>query len=158
MPLKIPWFEPKYRGFLILLLSFAAITQLIIIFIASYYFPINSVFVFVFISIGIVSLLMGAEILFAELIYTLRVRSRQKKPAKKKRKLRKISEALSIFIGAGISLGIFILVYFICAYFVIDPFVLTNLPIYGKFVLAEVLSGIILIILVLIFESAVPKN
>ena len=158
MPLKIPWLEAKNRGILILLLGFAAIIQLIILLLASYYFPINSIYVFIFVSLGVIFLLMGVEILFAETIHSLRVHRRQKKPTKKKKKLKKISVTRSIFIGAGISLGLFILLYFILAYFFIDPLILTILPVYSKFTLVEVLSGVILLIIVVILESAVPQK
>lgn len=158
MPLKISWTEPKNRGLLILILGIAAITQLTINFIASYQYLINSIFVSLFLTLGVVSLLFGAEIFFAELVHTLLVHSRQNQPAKKKKRLKKISESFSILVGAGISIGFFILIYLIFAYFLIDPFSLTNIPIYSKFVLAEVLSGIVVIIILLVFESAVPKK
>ena len=158
MTFKIPWLEPKNRGLLLLLLGFAASIQLIIILIASYYFPINSAYVFIFVSLGVIFLLTGVEMLFAETIHSLRVHSRQKKPSKKKKRLKKISVTWSIFIGAGVSLGLFILLYFIFAYFLIDPFALITIPIYGKFTLVEIISGIILIIILVIFESAIPKK
>ena len=158
MPLTIPWSDPKNRGTLLLLLGFAALVQLVIILIASYYYPINSAYIFVFVSLGVIPLLMGAQIMFAELIYSLRLYYRQKKPTKKKKKIKKISISLSTFIGAGISIGVFVLLYAIFAYALIDPFIFTNIPIYGKFALAEVLTGIITIVVVVIFESAVPKQ
>lgn len=158
MPLKIPWLEDKNRGIVILLCGFATIIQFIIILLAAYYFPINSIYVFIFVSLGVILLLIGIEILFAELVHSLRVHRRQKKPIKKKKKLKKISLTWSIFIGAGIGLGLYSLLYFIFAYTLIDPFALTNIPIYGKFTLAEILASIILVIIILIFESTIPKK
>lgn len=158
MSSKLLWFEPKLRALLIFLLAFAAITQLIISLIAAQYFPINSIFVFLFISLGIVALLVGAEVLVAEIVHGYRIYRRQKHPSKKRLKLKKIAESWSILIGAGITLGLFILIYFLFSYFLIDPFALTNLPIYGKFTLAEVLSGIVLIIIIVVLESAIPKQ
>ncbi|MHA1265151.1 MAG: hypothetical protein ACTSRS_07950 [Candidatus Helarchaeota archaeon] len=156
MSSKISWFEPNLRGLLVLLIAFAAVTQLITIFLAAFYFPINSAYILTFVSLGIVSLLFGVEILFAELIYKYRLHRRQLKPFKKRKKLKRISEIRSIFIGAGIAIGLFILLYFLFSYFLIDPFTLPTLPIYGKFCLAEALSGITLIILLLVFESTMP--
>ncbi|MFX1295345.1 MAG: hypothetical protein ACFFD2_10910 [Promethearchaeota archaeon] len=158
MSIKLSWQESKNRSLIIVLLGFAAIIQLLIILPASYYFPINSIYIFVFVSLGVILLLTGAEILLAQIIHAFRVHKRQLKPAKKRRKLKKISELWSIFIGAGITLGLFILIYFIFTFFLMDPLSFVFIPVYGKFTLVELFSGIILIIIVLILESVIPQK
>lgn len=156
MTIKLSWQEPKNRSLILVLIGFATLIQLIIILLASYYFLINSIYIFIFVSLGIIFLLTGVEILLAQIIHSYRFHRRQSKPAKKRKILKKVSETWSILIGAGISLGLFILIYFIFSYFLIDPFSLIILPIYGKFTLAEIISGIILIIITLILESTIP--
>ena len=153
MSSKISWQEPKNRGLVCIMLGLATLIQMIIIYFAAYYFLINSFYLFLFVSLGVIALLAGAEILLAQIIHSVRLRRRQSKPSKKKRKLKKISEAWSILLGAGISIGVFSLLYFIFAINIIDPLTLTTLPIYGKFALAETLTGIILIVLILIVEA-----
>ena len=158
MPTKVSWHEPKNRSLIIILLGFASIIQFIITLLASYYFLINSIYIFIFVSLGVISLLTGAQILLAQVIHSFRVHRRQQKPAKKKRKMKKISETWSIFIGAGIGVGIFISLYFIFAYLWLDPLVFTFLPTFGKFALVEIASGIVLIIIIIALESILPQK
>ena len=155
MSAKIPWQEPKNYGLIFVLLGLAAVIQFIIISFAAHYYLINSFYIFLFVSIGVIVFLAGIEILFAQIIHSFRVHLRQSAPAKAKRKLKKISEIGSIFIGSGITLGLFAVLYVIFAYYLIDPFTLIELPIYGKFTLAEILAGITLIIIFLIWESII---
>ncbi|MHA1651154.1 MAG: hypothetical protein ACTSYB_13250, partial [Candidatus Helarchaeota archaeon] len=77
---------------------------------------------------------------------------------KKRKKLKKVSEVWSIFIGAGIAIGLFCLIYFTVAYFIMDPLKFLLIPIFGKFTLVEILTGIILIILILIIDAVIPKK
>jgi len=156
--MKILWQEPKNRSTIIILIALASLIQFFISLYASTYFPINNYQIFLFISIGVIFLLTGLEILFADIIHSFRLHLRQKKPTKKKIGLKKVSEIYSIFTGAGIILGLFISVYFIFSFYIVDPLAFIELPIYAKFVLAEILSGIVIVIAVLIFNSALPQK
>ncbi len=158
MSSNITWQEPKNRGLMLLTIGVTTIIQFIIVFTAQYYFLINSLNIFIFVSLGIICLVSGAEILIAQIIHSYRIHRRQTKPSKKKRKYKKISETISILIGIGITSGLFSLLYFLFSYNLIDPFVLTYLPIFGKFALAEMLAGIVLVILVVIFEAIIPQK
>jgi hypothetical protein len=156
--MKILWQEPKNRSNIVILIALASLIQFFITLYASTHFPINNYQIFLFISIGVIFLLTGLEILFADLIHSFRLHLRQKKPIKRKIGLKKVSEIYSIYTGAGIILGLFILVYFIFSFYIIDPLAFIELPIYAKFVLAEILSGMVIVIAVLIFNSALPQK
>ena len=158
MSAKLSWQEPKNRSLIFILIGLAAVIQFIILLPASYYFPINSIYVFIFVSFGVIFLLTGGEILLAQMVHSFRVHKRQSKPTKKRRKYKKISEFWSIFIGAGICLGLFVSIYIIFAYFWLDPFSFVSLPIYGKFTLVELVSGIFLIVIILILELIIPPK
>ena len=158
MSAKLSWQEPKNRSLIFILIGLAAVIQLLILLTSAYYFPINSAYVFIFLSFGVIFFLTGGEIILAQMIHSFRVHKRQSKPTKKRRKLKKVSELWSIFIGAGICLGIFISIYVIFAYSLMDPFTLVNIPIYGKFTVVELVSGIILIAIILILESIMPPK
>lgn len=158
MSSKISWLEPKTRCFLLIFLAFAALIQLLTTFYTVYYFPINSMYIFIFVSLGVTVLLMGVELLFSELVHSIRMRRRQKKRSKKRKKLKRLTLTWSIVIGAGLSLGIYVMFFFIFAYFIMDPLSLTFLPIYGKFSFVVLLSGIVIIITLIIFENLFPKS
>ncbi|MHA1129345.1 MAG: hypothetical protein ACTSQI_10345 [Candidatus Helarchaeota archaeon] len=158
MSVKISWREPTNRNLIFILVGLAIIIQFLIVRIAVNYFLVNSVYVFIFTSIGIIVLLSGVELILAQITHSLRIRRRQSKHPKKRKKLAKISEFWSIMLGAGIALGLFCSFYFICSYFLIDPLVLLMIPTYGKFALAEILSGIILIIFILFLDSIISKK
>jgi len=119
--------------------------------------PINNIYVSIFVALGVIFFLTGIEILFAQLIHSLRIYLWQKKAEKKKVGLKKVSMNWSIFVGAGISLGLYVGVFFIFSYYLMDPFSLVNLPIYGKFALIEILSGIIVIIAVAIIDASLQS-
>jgi hypothetical protein len=158
MSVKISWQEPKNRSLIFILVGLATLIQLIIVLMAAYFFPINSVYIFIFISIGVIVFISGVEILLAQVIHSLRFRRRQSKSPKKRKKLKKVSESWSIIIGAGITLGLFSVLYVIFSYFIIDPLTLVMLPVYGKFAFAEILTGIILVITVLFLDSVITKK
>ncbi len=158
MSVKISWQEPKNRSLIFILVGLATLIQLIIVLMAAYFFPINSVYIFIFTSIGVIILISGVEILLAQVTHSLRFRRRQSKSPKKRKKLKKVSESWSIIIGAGITLGLFGLLYFIFSYFIIDPLTLVIVPVYGKFAFAEILTGILLVITVLFLDSVISKK
>ena len=158
MSAKIPWQEPQNRSIIFICLGFAALFEFFIVLYVSFYFPINNIYVYIFGSLGVILFLTGIEILFAQIIHSLRIYFWQKRATKKKVGLKKVSMNWSIFIGAGISLGLFVSLYFIFSYYILDPFVLINLPIYGKFILIEILSGIVAVIIVAVIDSALPKT
>lgn len=157
MSTKIPWQEPKNRTLILVFFGLAVFVQSFIILYVTYYFPINSIHVFIFVPLGIILFLTGIEILFAQLIHSLRIYLWQKKAEKKKVGLKKVSMNWSIFVGAGISLGLYVMVFFIWSYYLMDPFSFINLPIYGKFALIEILSGIVIIVAVGILDAIFPK-
>jgi hypothetical protein len=158
MSAKIPWQEPQNRAILFTFFGFAALIEFLIVLYATYYFPINNIYVNIFVSLGVILFLTGIEILFAQIIHSLRIYLWQKKATKKKVGLKKVSMNWSIFLGAGISLGLFVSLYFIFSYYLLDPFVLIILPIYGKFALIEILSGIVAVIIIAVIDSALPKT
>jgi len=158
MSIKIPWQEPKNRAIIFILFGFASLLESIIVLYATYLFPINSIYIYIFESLGVTLFLTGIEILFAQIIHSLRLYLWQKKAAKKKVRLKKVSINWSIFYGAGISLGLYIVFYFIFSYYLLDPFALINFPIYGKFALIQILSGIVAVIIVAIFDSLLPQS
>ena len=132
--------------------------QFLIVWHAAEFFLINSINVFIYTSVGVIFLLTGAEILFSDIIHSFRLHRRQQKPTKKKIGLKQVSPTWSIFIAAGIILGAFISVYFIVSFYLIDPFTFIELSIFSKFTIAEVITGIILIIFVVILESILPQK
>jgi len=157
MSTKIPWQESKNRALILLFFGLAAFIQFFITLYVTYYFPINNIYVYLFVPLGVILFLTGIEILFAQLIHSLRIYLWQKKAEKKKVGLKKVSMNWSIFVGAGISLGLYVMIFFIFSYYLLDPFSFTNLPIYGKFALIEILSGITVIIAVGIIDAIFPK-
>jgi hypothetical protein len=157
MSTKIPWQEPKNRALVLLFFGLAAFIQSFIILYVTYYFPINNIYIYIFVPLGVILFLTGIEVLFAQLIHSLRIYLWQKKAEKKKVGLKKVSMNWSIFVGAGISLGLYLIIYFIFSYYLLDPFSLINFPIYGKFALIEILSGIVVVVAVGIIDAALPK-
>ena len=157
MSTKIPWQEPKNRALVLVFFGLAVFVQSFIILYVTYYFPINNIYIYIFVPLGVILFLTGIEILFAQLIHSLRIYLWQKKAEKKKVGLKKVSMNWSIFVGAGISLGLYVMVFFICSYYLMDPFSFINLPIYGKFALIEILSGIVIIVAVGILDAIFPK-
>jgi hypothetical protein len=141
----------------ILFFGLAVFTQSLIILYTTSYFPINNIYVSIFVALGVIFFLTGIEILFAQLIHSLRIYLWQKRAEKKKVGLKKVSINWSIFVGAGISLGLYVGIFFIFSYYLMDPFSLVNFPIYGKFALIEILSGITVIIAVAIIDASLPK-
>lgn len=158
MSAKIPWQESKNRALVIIFFGLAVLIQSFIILYATSYFPINNISVDILVALGVILFLTGIEILFAQLVHSLRIYLWQKKAEKKKVGLNRVSMNWSIFIGAGISLGLYVGIYFIFSYYIMDPFSFVNLPFYGKFALVEILSGITVIIVTTLIDASVPKQ